>query len=229
MIKLRRVTKIYRIGGKRVYGVKEINLKIGEGEFVAVIGPSGCGKTTLLNLIGGIDTATSGEVVVDGINLSRLDERALTRYRRRKVGFVFQFFNLISNLTAIENVELSLRLRGFKSVKARDLAFKYLEMVGIAELWDRFPSELSAGEQQRVAIVRALAKQPSILLADEPTGNLDSKSGRNVISALYNSTRRIGATAVVATHDLSICKIAERIIILRDGMIVRDWSRKAGD
>lgn len=222
MIKLENVTKIYRSGEKKVYGVRGVNLTVGEGEFVVVMGPSGCGKTTLLNLIGGIDRPTEGRVIVDGDDLSGLDDKALTMFRRYKVGFVFQFFNLIQTLTASENVELSLNLRGIKGDEARKEAIRYLDLVGVLELKDRFPSELSGGEQQRVAIARALAKRASILLADEPTGNLDSKSGQSVISTLHDSTRKLGTTTIVATHDPSIVKVAKRIIKLRDGMIIED-------
>jgi len=189
---------------------------------VVVIGPSGCGKSTLLNLIGGLDKPSEGEIIVDGKNLSNLNDKELTNFRRYKVGFVFQFFNLISTLTASENVELSLKLRNIKGDEARREAIRYLDMVGISKLKDRFPSELSGGEQQRVAIARALAKDARILLADEPTGNLDTKSGKNVIDALHNSAQKIGATTILVTHDLSITKIAERIITLKDGMIAED-------
>ena len=221
-VELTNVTKIYKLGEKEVVGVRDINLMIEDGEFVVVIGPSGCGKSTLLNLIGGIDTPTKGEIIVDGENLSNLNDKELTNFRRYKVGFVFQFFNLISTLTALENVELSLNLRGIKGVKARKEALQYLDLVALSDLKDRFPSELSGGEQQRVAIARALAKKPSILLADEPTGNLDTKSGQRVISTLYHSAKKFGTTVILATHDLSITKVAERIIELRDGMIGSD-------
>jgi len=222
MIELRKVTKIYRTGGERVYGVRDISLTVAKGEFLVVVGPSGCGKSTLLNLIGGINLPTEGKVVVDGEVISDLDEGALTKFRRNKVGFVFQFFNLISSLTALENVELSLQLRGLKGSEARKEALRCLDWLGLSELKDRFPSELSGGEQQRVAIARALAKRPSILLADEPTGNLDSKSGQRVISALYHSAKNLGTTTILVTHDLLLTRVAERIIRLKDGQIAGD-------
>lgn len=225
MIELKNVTKIYKLGEKEVYGLKDVKLDIKKGEFVVVAGPSGCGKSTLLNLIGGIDIPTKGDVIVDGEDLSELNDRALTNFRRDKVGFVFQFFNLIPTLTASENVELSLQLKGIKGDKARKEALRYLDLVGLSELKDRFPSELSGGEQQRIAIARALAKEASILLADEPTGNLDTKSGKNVISTLYSSAKKLGTTTVLVTHDLSITKIAERVITLRDGMIAENEKR----
>ncbi len=156
MIELRKVTKIYRAGGERVYGVRDISLTVPKEEFVVIVGPSGCGKSTLLNLIGGIDTPTEGKIIVDGEVISDLSDRALTNFRRYKVGFVFQFFNLISSLTALENVELSLQLRGIKGNRAREEAIQYLDLVGVSELGDRFPSELSGGEQQRVAIALGL-------------------------------------------------------------------------
>jgi len=225
MIDLKNVTKIYMLGENKVYGLKNLDLTVKRGEFVVIIGPSGCGKTTLLNLIGGIDKPTSGEVNIDGENISNLDDKALTNFRRYKVGFVFQFFNLIPTLTASENVELSLNLRGVKGDKAREEAVRYLDLVGVSELKDRFPFELSGGEQQKVAIARALAKEASILLADEPTGNLDSKSGQTVISVLYHSTRKFRTTTILVTHDLSVARIAERVIKMRDGVIVEDKKR----
>jgi len=228
MIELKNVSKIYKVGEKEVYGVRNLDLVINEGEFVVVIGPSGCGKSTLLNLIGGLDKPSEGEIIVDGKNLSNLNDKELTNFRIYKVGFVFQFFNLISTLTASENVELSLKLRNIKGNEARKEAIRYLDMVGISKLKDRFPSELSGGEQQRVAIARALAKDARILLADEPTGNLDTKSGKNVIDALHNSAQKIGATTILVTHDLSITKIAERVITLKDGMIVEDKKTMKG-
>lgn len=222
MIKLKDTTKIYKLGKKEIVGLKGINLVVKKGEFVVVVGPSGSGKSTLLNLIGGMDTPTKGVVIVDGESLSGLNDKQLTNFRRYKVGFVFQFFNLISSLTALENVELSLKLRGINGNKMRREAIRYLDMVGISDLKDRFPSELSGGERQRVAIARALAKEAKVLLADEPTGNLDTKSGKEVIYMLYQSTRKLGTTVILVTHDLSITKVAERIITLKDGRIDED-------
>ncbi|RLF40246.1 MAG: hypothetical protein DRN12_05830 [Thermoplasmata archaeon] len=220
MIEMKNVTKIYRSGETKVYGLRDVNLSVKKGEFIVVVGPSGCGKSTLLNLIGGIDVLTEGRIIVDGEDLSKLKDKELTSFRRYKVGFVFQFFNLISTLTAVENVELSLKLRNVK--RTREEAIRYLEIVGISKLGDRFPSELSGGEQQRVAIARALAKKPSILLADEPTGNLDTKSSEKVAYTLYNSAKNMGTTTILVTHDLGITKFAERIVTLRDGRIVDD-------
>lgn len=227
MIELRNVTKIYRSGETEVYGLKDIDFAVGEDEFVVVVGPSGCGKSTLLNLIGGIDSPTEGEVVVDNENLSKLSDRELTEFRRYKVGFVFQFFNLISTLTASENVELSLKLRGVEGNEARREAARYLDMVGVSELKDRFPSELSGGQQQRVAIARAIAKKSPVLLADEPTGNIDTESGERVISALYDTSKKLGATTIVVTHDLSITKTAERVISLKDGSVADDERKES--
>ena len=180
MIELKDATRIYKLGKKEIVGLKGIDLVVKKGEFVVVVGPSGSGKSTLLNLIGGMDTPTKGVVIVDGESLLGLNDKQLTNFRRYKVGFVFQFFNLISSLTALENIELPLKLRGINGNKMRREAIRYLDMVGISDLKDRFPSELSGGERQRVAIARALAKEAKVLLVDEPTGNLDTKSGKEV-------------------------------------------------
>ncbi len=222
MIDLRGLTKIYKSGEEEVYGLKDLNLVIAKGEFVVVVGPSGCGKSTLLNLIGGIDVPTKGKVIVGGKDLSAFNDRSLTMFRRYNVGFVFQFFNLISTLTASENVELSLKFRKITGETAREEAARFLDLVSLVELKNRFPSELSGGEQQRVAIARALAKNPSILLADEPTGNLDTKSGEKVISVLYSAAKKLDMTTIFVTHDLTFMKMAERVITLRDGEIIDD-------
>jgi putative ABC transport system ATP-binding protein len=225
MIELKNVTKIYKAGEKQVYGLRNLSLSITKGDFVVIIGPSGCGKSTLLNLVGGIDTPTKGEIIVDSQNLANLNDKELTNFRKRKIGFVFQFFNLISTLTAIENVELSLKLRGVTGLKARKEAERYLDMVGILELKDRFPSELSGGEQQRVGIARALAKNPVVLLADEPTGNLDTKSSQKVISTMHNSTRKLDTTVMVVTHNSAIAESAKHVVVLRDGEVVENKAR----
>ncbi len=225
MIELKNVTKIYKAGEKQVYGLRNLSLSISKGDFVVIIGPSGCGKSTLLNLVGGIDTPTKGEIIVDSQNLVNLNDKELTDFRKRKIGFVFQFFNLISTLTAIENVELSLKLRGITGLKARKESEQYLDMVGILELKDRFPSELSGGEQQRVGIARALAKNPVVLLADEPTGNLDTKSSQKVISTMHDSTRKLDTTVMVVTHNSAIAENAKHVVVLRDGEVVENKAR----
>jgi putative ABC transport system ATP-binding protein len=222
MIELKHVTKVYEAGENQVFGVRELDLEIGDGEFVVVVGPSGCGKSTLLNVIGGIDTVTEGTVMVDGEDISRLGDGALTAFRRRKVGFVFQSYNLVQTLTASENVQLALRLRGVQGPGVRKEAERYLGMVGVEELADRFPSEMSGGQQQRVAIARALAKESSLLLADEPTGSVDRESGHRVVSTLREAAKTTGGTIIVATHDLSITKAADRVIKLVDGRVAED-------
>jgi len=220
VIKVKNVTKIYKTGQREVWGLRDLSLEIETGTFAVIIGPSGCGKSTLLNLIGGIDKPTSGEINVDGQSLAMLNDKNLTAYRRDKVGFVFQFFNLISTLTAGENVELSLKLRGVKGAEARKEAKNYLDLVGIADLQNRFPSELSGGEQQRVGIARALAKKPSILLADEPTGNLDTKTSAKVVESLRRAVKKLHTTAIIVTHNLAIADVAEDLIRLKDGQVV---------
>jgi len=222
VIQLRNVTKVYEAGENRVFGVRELDLDVADGEFIVVVGPSGCGKSTLLNVMGGIDTVSEGSVVVDGEDISKLGDRDLTSFRRRKVGFVFQSYNLVQTLTASENVQLALRLRGVQGDGVREEALRYLMMVGVEEQADRFPSEMSGGQQQRVAIARALAKRSSLLLADEPTGSVDRESGQVVISTLKQAARETGGTVVVATHDLTVTKVADRVIKLVDGRVVED-------
>ena len=227
MIEMTNVTKVYEAGEKKVFGVRGLDLEIDDGEFVVIVGPSGCGKSTLLNLVGGIDSVTNGKLLVDGEDLSTLKDRDLTEFRRRKVGFVFQSYNLVPTLTASENVQLALRLRGKKGEDLRKDALGYLRIVGVEELEDRFPSEMSGGQQQRVAIARALAKESRILLADEPTGSVDRESGQRVVSALMEGARSVGGTVIVATHDLSIAKVADRVVKLVDGHVAED-SRPRG-
>ncbi|KXA94001.1 hypothetical protein AKJ66_00100 [candidate division MSBL1 archaeon SCGC-AAA259E22] len=222
MIELEAVSKAYSMGERTVFGVKDIDLVVEEGSFVVVVGPSGCGKTTLLNLIGGIDSPTEGTITVSGKEISSLDDGDLTDYRKKELGFVFQFFNLISTLTARENVELSLNLRGVDGEESKEKAREFLDLVDGSDFEDRFPSELSGGEQQRVAIARALAKKPSVLLVDEPTGNLDVDVTRKVMSALCESTEELGITTIMVTHDLPLAKLGNRIIELKDGRIAGD-------
>ncbi|MBW9223726.1 ABC transporter ATP-binding protein [Methanothermococcus sp. SCGC AD-155-E23] len=224
MIELRDVTKTYRVGGEVIYALRSINLKIGSGEFVAVMGPSGSGKSTLLNIMGCLDRPDSGEVYIDGIKTSHLEEDKLTEIRRDKIGFVFQQFNLIPLLTALENVELPLIFKYRNRLSERERRERALRCLRMAELDERFanhyPNQLSGGQQQRVAIARALANNPPILLCDEPTGSLDSKTGEKILKLLKRLNRE-GKTVVVVTHDRSVAEHAHRIIYLRDGRIVR--------
>lgn len=198
--------------------LKPLTLDLSEGELTLLLGPSGSGKTTLLNLLGGLDRPTEGSVNVDGEEISRLSPRALTLFRRDKVGFVFQFFNLVPSLTALENVQLAAQLVGGDEAEAA----QRLKEVGLGELADRFPSELSGGQQQRVAIARALAKKPKLLLADEPTGALDHQSGAKVMELLKSLAHGQGCAVVVVTHDEDLVKHADRVIRLRDGALAGD-------
>jgi len=206
--------KEYLMGEVVVSALRGIDLDIRRGEFLAIIGPSGSGKSTLLNIIGGIDTPTAGKVFFDTQDLSELTERRLTQYRRHHIGFVFQFYNLIPNLTACENVEMATEIT-HKPLEAS----RALELVGLAERRDHFPSQLSGGEQQRVAIARAVAKQPEILLCDEPTGALDYSTGKVVLALLREINRKTGTTVVVITHNAAVGGMADRVVRLRDGRV----------
>ncbi len=213
------VHKRFPLGQVEVAALQGVSLDIEPGEFLVILGPSGSGKTTLLNLLGGLDAPTAGQVVVDGQDLGGLADRELTRYRRERVGFIFQFFNLIPTLTAAENIEFALELveRDAKRVAARTA--ELLRQVGLAERADHFPSRLSGGEQQRVAIARALAKDPSLLLCDEPTGNLDFRTGIRVLTLLRQVTAEQGRSCALVTHNSVIGEMADRVVRLRDGMI----------
>ena len=195
-----------------------INFKINTGEFVVVLGQSGAGKSTLLNILGGIDTLSSGTIIVDDIDISKLSEKELTKYRRLDVGFVFQFYNLIPNLTAIENVELSSEL-----VKDSMNAKIALELVGLNNKFNNFPQELSGGEQQRVAIARAIAKKPKLLLCDEPTGALDYKTGKLVLKLLYDICKTTNTTVIIITHNKAISKMADRVIEIADAKVRNEY------
>ena len=220
MIRLSDVTKVYEADGNRVEALRGVTLHVARGEFVALVGPSGCGKSTLLNLIGGIDVPTSGEVVVDGAALAGLSDRALSLYRREKVGFVHQLFNLLPTLTALENVALPLLLQGVGGREARERARQQLEGVGMGHRARHGPHQLSGGEQQRVAIARAIVHGPPIILADEPTGNLDSKAGQEVLDLLAWLVVAQGRTLLLATHSREAAARAGRVAILRDGVVM---------
>ena len=214
IVRLENVSRTYRMGQSEVKALKNVTLDIALGEFIVILGPSGSGKTTLLNIIGGIDSPSSGRVVVNGIDLSALDDKGLTKYRRNEIGFVFQSFNLITTLTARENVEFAADL-----VKAPKNALEVLEIVGLKERTDHYPSELSGGEQQRVAIARAMVKNPPILLCDEPTGELDCETGKLVLSALRMINKMERKTVLIVTHNATIGDIADRVIHLRSSEI----------
>ena len=218
VIRLDDVDKTFGGGDLAVHALKDASLDIERGQFVVVLGPSGSGKTTLMNVIGGIEPVTAGTITVDGEAISGLDERALTEYRREKVGFVFQFFNLIPTLTATENVTLVGELVG----AGENDAAEALNEVGLADRADRFPSLLSGGEQQRVAIARALVKRPTVLLLDEPTGSLDLETGRHVLGSLRGAARAFGSTVLLVTHNSAIARMADRVIHLHSGEVVED-------
>ena len=221
MIELRDVYKEYDSKTK-VTAVAGVNLSIAKGELVAVVGPSGSGKSTLLNLIGGLDRPSRGEVVVDGAVLSQLDDDGRTRIRRDKIGIVFQFFNLLPTLSALENVSLPLHLRGWARTKARERAHELLGLVGLGHREQHLPDELSGGERQRVAIARALSVYPPILLGDEPTGNLDTQTGADILALLRDLHTRLGATVVIVTHDAAVAGSCRRTVRMRDGRVVAD-------
>lgn len=220
-IELNNVCKFFKVGKNKITANDDINFSIDEGELVIIVGASGAGKTTLLNMIGGMDRASSGEINIDGKNLSELNEKELTKYRRDDVGFVFQFYNLIPNLTALENVELAAEI-------AKDPleAEKALDGVGLTKRADNFPSQLSGGEQQRVAIARAIAKNPKLLLCDEPTGALDYKTGKSILKLLQNTARDFGTTVVIITHNGAIKPIADKVIELKDGKVVEIYQNE---
>lgn len=217
MINLESVSKDYRMGEVTVHALRELDLAINQGEFIVLLGPSGCGKTTTLNVIGGLDTVSSGNVIVQGENISTYDEKALTAYRRDRVGFVFQFFNLVPTLSAGENIEFSLALDNGGNLRQRSL--ELLEMVDLRDRADHFPAQLSGGEQQRVAIARALANNPPVLLCDEPSGNLDVDTGQHVLQAIRDMNRREGTTVLLVTHNTAIAPMADRIVRLHNGTV----------
>jgi putative ABC transport system ATP-binding protein len=218
LIEMQGINKIYPMGEVTVNALNGLNLIISRGEFIVLLGPSGSGKTTTLNLIGGLDQPTDGRLIVDGDEIDNFDEPHLAEYRRQKVGFIFQFFNLIPTLTAVENVEFALYLtqRG-KTINQR--ALDCLDQVGLKNRADHFPSQLSGGEQQRVAIARALSNHPPLLLCDEPTGNLDADTGRQVLKALRDLNKQEHATIVLVTHNTSIAPMADRVVRLHNGSV----------
>ncbi len=220
VIEAENIHKIYRLGNLAVYALNGINVTLSKGQFVAVMGPSGSGKTTLLNLIGALDRPTSGKIFIDGRDMTRMSEGELTNLRRHRIGFIFQFYNLIPVLTAFENVELPMLIAGARKRERQGRALKLLQMVGLSQRADFRPEELSGGEQQRVAIARAIANSPSVVLADEPTGDLDTKTGGDVMGSLRTMAKKEGVTVVVVTHDPVVAEMTDRILLMRDGMMV---------
>jgi putative ABC transport system ATP-binding protein len=222
LIETENLTKTFGKGDTQVTALRQVNLHVGMGEFVAVMGPSGCGKSTLLHLIGALDQPTSGRVLLDGIDISQLDDQHVTELRRRRIGFVFQFFNLIPVLGALENAALPLVLDGVKPTLAGEKAEGWLARVGLNDRLDSRPDQLSGGQQQRVAIARALVAEPSLVLADEPTGNLDSRASDEIAGLLRQVASEWGRAVLMVTHDPRIAAYADRIVFLKDGMIIED-------
>ena len=215
-VEVKHVKKIYKMGEVVINAVDDMNFSIEKGEFVVIVGPSGAGKTTVLNILGGMDQATEGQVLVDGVDVAAFDRKKMTKYRREDIGFVFQFYNLVQNLTALENVELALQI-------CRDHldAEEILKEVGLGERMGNFPSQLSGGEQQRVSIARALAKNPKLLLCDEPTGALDYQTGKAILRLLQETCREKGMTVIVITHNQAITPMADRVIHIKNGKAVQ--------
>ena len=213
-VKLKNVTKIYQMGEVQIRAVDGIDFSIDKGEFVVVVGPSGAGKTTVLNILGGMDKASGGEVLVDGNNIAGYSQKQLTGYRRNDIGFVFQFYNLVPNLTALENVELALQI----SRNPLD-AKTVMQEVGLGDRLNNFPAQLSGGEQQRVSIARALAKNPKLLLCDEPTGALDYQTGKAILKLLQDMCRERGMTVIVITHNSALTPMADRVIRIKNGKV----------
>ncbi len=220
--RLEKVRKVYQMGEIQIEALRELDLDIKRGEFLAVVGPSGSGKTTLLNLLGGIDSPSSGRIVIDGEDISRFSQKELTFFRREKIGFVFQFFNLIPTLTARENVDFAIELASRDKVPPSRNAIELLGLVGLENRIDHFPAQLSGGEQQRVAVARALAMDPALILGDEPTGNLDFRTGKLVLKAMKDLNVSEGKTCIIVTHNTPLARVADRILHLHDGQIAEE-------
>ncbi len=213
-IEVKNLSKIYQMGEVKIKAIENVSFSIDEGELVVILGPSGAGKTTILNILGGMDSPTSGSIIIDGTDISKYNRKELTKYRRYDIGFVFQFYNLVGNLTALENVELANQI----CKKPRD-SKETLKSVGLGDRIDHFPAQLSGGEQQRVSIARALAKNPKILLCDEPTGALDSKTGKMIIKLLQDTCHDTKTTTIIITHNAIIAEIADKVIKVKNGTI----------
>ena len=228
LMELRNVAKFYQIGVVEVRALNGVSLKIERGDIAVILGPSGSGKSTLLNMLGALDRPTSGSIFLEGISLARLSEGGLCKVRREKIGFIFQSFNLIPTLSAVENVMLPLTPVENNSMRLRKRAKGLLGMVGLAERMEHRPTQMSGGEQQRVAIARALINNPSIVLADEPTGNVDTKTSEEITALMQRLNQERGQTFIIVTHDTSVTRIASRVIHLRDGRVVREDRMNAG-
>lgn len=221
IISVKGIERTYQLGEVKVAALKHIDLEVRKGEFLVILGPSGAGKTTLLNILGGIDTPTGGSVTVNNVNIEDYSEKQLSKFRRETVGWVFQFFNLIPSLTAVENVELALEMAR-DTDRMIERSQEALNLVGIGDKTNMFPSQLSGGEQQRVAIARAIVRRPEIVLADEPTGNLDWETGQTIVNLLKTLNSQEGITFVIVSHDISVTQVADRVIHIRDGEITQE-------
>ncbi len=219
MIKLVDVTKIYHQGTQQVTAVDHVSMEVPRGEFLAITGPSGCGKSTLLNLLGGLDVPTAGQVIIEGIDLADMDDDRLTHFRRERVGIIFQFFNLIPILDVRENVALPFLIRGMPAKEANERATELLQMVGLLDRQSHHAQDISGGEMQRAAIARALINDPDIILADEPTGNLDSRSGKKILEVLSRLKTDLKKTVILATHSSDAAQFADRRVMMRDGRL----------
>lgn len=218
MIKVNNLNKVYEVGENIIQANKNISFDIKQGEFVVILGPSGAGKTTLLNVLGGMEKATSGEMLVDGVDVAKMKESELTLYRRNDVGFIFQFYNIMPNLTAKENVEIAVEI-----TKDHLDVGEVLSNVGLEDRVNNFPAQLSGGEQQRVSIARAIAKNPKLLLCDEPTGALDYETGKKILSLLYETSKKFNKTVVVVTHNQAIKDMADRVLTIKNGEINENY------
>jgi len=219
LIELKNVSKVYELGGEKITALDGVNLKVDKGDSIAIMGPSGSGKSTLANIIGGLDIPDSGQVLVDGADISKVSDKVLSEYRNKKIGFIFQTFNLQPNYTALENVQIPLIFSGIGTSERKKRAIECLRAVGLEDRMKHRPNQLSGGQRQRVCIARALANNPEVIIADEPTGNLDSKKGQEIVEILKNLNQKAGITIIVITHDPDVAKMAKRVIRIHDGRI----------